>query len=85
MFAGIVIYMYAKEHGRPHFHARFGDYKASFSFDGVVIEGQLPSKKEKLVKIWAKRRQAELRENWELRQNGELPKPINPLGTEDNE
>jgi hypothetical protein len=38
-FMGITITMYWDEghHGRPHFHARFGEYRASLDLTGEVI------------------------------------------------
>jgi hypothetical protein len=32
-FLGIIITMYFKEHGAPHFHARYGDFRAAFSIE----------------------------------------------------
>jgi hypothetical protein len=42
-FHGITITMYREEthHRRPHFHARYGEYKASFDFAGEIIIGEL--------------------------------------------
>ncbi len=42
-FYGIIISMFWDEghHGRPHFHARYGEYRASFDFAGEIIVGEL--------------------------------------------
>jgi hypothetical protein len=36
---------------RPHFHARYGSHKASFSFDGEIIVGSLPTRAHRLVRL----------------------------------
>lgn len=54
-FYGIVIKMYFKEHGVPHFHAIYGEFNSVFNIDSLeVIEGDLPARAERLVKEWAK-------------------------------
>jgi hypothetical protein len=42
-FLGIVIAIYWKEHGVPHFHAKYGSQRASFAIDDLrLLEGSLP-------------------------------------------
>lgn len=54
-FFGIVIYMYANDHGPvKHFHAEYNGHWAKYSFDGDLIKGGLPRKQERLVLAWAK-------------------------------
>jgi len=36
-FFGIVIAIYWKDHGIPHFHAKYGGYRASFSIDDLRL------------------------------------------------
>lgn len=43
-FFGIVIRMYYREHGVPHFHAEYQGQQASFTFDGDLLAGSLRSK-----------------------------------------
>ena len=44
-FFGIVIAMYYKEHGVPHFHAKYSGQTGVFSIpDLKPIEGQLPAR-----------------------------------------
>ncbi len=40
-FYGVVIRMYHTDHGPPHFHAEHGEYGASITIDGRVLEGRL--------------------------------------------
>ena len=53
MFFGIIIYMYFDEHVPPHFHARYQDFKAVFSFDGELMEGTMPQTQLKMISAWA--------------------------------
>lgn len=68
-------------HGRPHFHARYGDFDASYDIDDVrVIAGRLPNRAERLVIEWAENHREELHVNWK-RARLHLPlHPIEPLG-----
>jgi hypothetical protein len=66
-FFGIVIGIYWKEHGVPHFHAKYGEHRASFSIaDLSLLEGRLPPRVAGLVLEWAFLHQAELMDNWNL-------------------
>ena len=42
-FWGIAIKMFYREHGIPHFHAEYNEYKISVSIQtGEVIDGKFP-------------------------------------------
>ncbi|WP_324603165.1 DUF4160 domain-containing protein [Thiocapsa marina] len=42
-FFGIIIAMYYNEHNPPHFHVRYGDYKAEIEIRTLsVLAGKLP-------------------------------------------
>ena len=44
MFYGIIIRMYNNgEHNPPHFHASYQGYYATFTLDGDLIEGEIPT------------------------------------------
>ena len=79
-FFGIVIGVFYREHGRPHFHAVYGEFEAVIDIEtGGVIEGELPKRALSLISEWQNAHMAELRENWErARQHKELKK-IPPL------
>lgn len=79
MFYGIVIRMHWNEHNPPHFHAIYQDYDAAFSFDGELLEGQMPNKQTKLIAAWALLHKEELEANWQLAENKETLFNINPL------
>jgi hypothetical protein len=80
-FYGIAITMYWREghHSRPHFHARYGDYKASLDFSGEILAGDLPKRALRLVQDWAELHTDELFADWQLAVNGRPLDPIDPL------
>ncbi len=64
----------------PHFHAYYGGHKATIDINTCELkEGYLPKKQLKLVLAWAEIRQEELKANWEIVMNSELPFKIDPL------
>ena len=59
-FFGIVIAIYYKEHGEPHFHAKYSGQTGVFSItDLKLIEGHLPKRVIALVLEWAFEHQEE--------------------------
>jgi hypothetical protein len=78
-FYGIIIQMFFNDHNPPHFHVVYGDFKAVININDEIVEGFMPKRALKLVFEWMDLHKSELLENWELAQNGELPKKIEPL------
>lgn len=79
-FFGIVIVMYWKEHGVPHFHAKYAGQRASFSIAGLkLLEGHLPPRVTALVLEWAFLHRDELQKNWDRAMSKKPLKPIAPL------
>jgi hypothetical protein len=81
-FYGIVILLHwgAREHPRPHFHARYGEHEASVDITtGQVIAGQLPRRALGLVQEWAHLHRDELQEVWRRAQAHEELGTIEPL------
>jgi hypothetical protein len=73
-FYGILIKMYFREHGVPHFHAIYGEFNGVFAVDTLeMIEGDLPGRAQKLVLEWAERHRDELRGMWETQEYKALP------------
>ncbi len=53
-FEGIRVYIYARDHNPPHFHAYYGEFEAVISIQTLeVLAGNLPSKQLKRVEKWA--------------------------------
>jgi hypothetical protein len=80
VFYGIVIQMYWKDHGPPHFHALYAEHEALVDIRELrVLRGSLPRRAMALVLEWAAERRTELDENWNLWSQLQTPKPIEPL------
>ncbi len=80
VFFGIVIRMFYKEHGVPHFHAEHQGQQATFTLDGEPLAGELSSPTaRRLVKEWAASHRHELEVNWSRARNGEPLERIAPL------
>ena len=79
-FLGIVIFMYFREHNPPHFHAEYGEQKASIDIARLcLMEGRLAPRILSLVIEWAALHQEELLKNWDWMQTtGEFQR-IAPL------
>ncbi len=79
-FYGIVIAMYYREHGVPHFHALYGEYEASIKIESLeALGGYLPPRALRLVKQWAYMHREELLQNWNLAEQGKVLESIAPL------
>jgi hypothetical protein len=79
-FFGIVIAIYWQEHGVPHFHAKYGDERASFSISDLrLLEGRLSPRVTAMVLEWAFRHREELTHDWELAAAKKTLRPIAPL------
>jgi hypothetical protein len=73
-FYGIVIRMYFREHGVPHFHAVYGDAVGVFEIASLsMIEGDLPLRAKRMVMAWARKYQTELTEMWKNQEYVKLP------------
>ncbi|MBR1672599.1 MAG: DUF4160 domain-containing protein [Fretibacterium sp.] len=79
MFFGIIIYMYFDAHKPPHFHAQYQGYKATFDFDGELLEGSMPNTQRKLISAWAVIHRRELVANWTLAEDKQPLYSIEPL------
>jgi hypothetical protein len=78
-FLGIVIGMFYREHGVPHFHAVYGQHEISVEIETATIHGSFPPRALKLVLEWAHLHKPELLENWQLARLGQPLKRIAPL------
>ena len=80
MFYGILIRMYWNDHAPPHFHVEYGEYRAQYLIETLVLSrGQLPRRAHALVLEWAAMHRDELMEDWELCEAKQQPKMITPL------
>lgn len=65
-FLGIVIGMFHREHGPPHFHAAYGEYHITVDIRTGAVTGQFPRRALNHVLEWYELHKRELMENWEL-------------------
>jgi hypothetical protein len=81
-FYGIIINMYHEvgRHQHPHFHARYGEHKASFTIEPpVLLAGAMPRRQQNLILAWAELRHSELLKNWQLAEQEQLLQKIKGL------
>jgi hypothetical protein len=78
-FFGIVIGMFYDEHGPPHFHARYGEYKIRVEIGTGAALGHFPPRAMILVQDWVRLHQFELLANWRRARAGEALHRIAPL------
>ena len=78
-FYGIVIGMFFREHGVPHFHAVYGSYEISVEVGSGRVRGKFPVRLKRLVLEWATLHESELRENWNRARAGLPVARIAPL------
>ena len=70
-FYGIIVRMYFnddEQYHTPHFHVKYGEYEATFDFDGDLLAGQFPNKQTKYVVAWADIHKDELSALWDIMQ-----------------
>ena len=76
--------MFFDEHAPPHFHAEYGEFKASIDFRSLEITGgKLPRRAQELVLDWAELHRNELMDNWELCRQHLEPKKSNPCNRQE--
>ena len=79
-FFGIIIRMFYRDHGVPHFHAEHQGELATFTFDGRLLAGLIRSRTAlRLIAEWARSHGNELGQNWERMRRGERLERIEPL------
>lgn len=78
-FLGIVITMFYREHGPPHFHATYCEYDAQVSIRDGLVNGKFPARALRLVLEWHSLHKNELIENWDLARQRRPLNSISPL------
>jgi Domain of unknown function (DUF4160) len=79
-FYGIIIAMYYREHGVPHFHATYaGDTVVMSIESGEAIAGSAPPRAMRLINEWFLLHRDELRLNWARAREGTPLAGIDPL------
>jgi len=78
-FHGVVVGMFYREHGVPHFHAVSGDQKVTVEIESGRPHGRFPVVAQRLVLAWAALHKAELLANWQRARQGQPLVRIAPL------
>jgi hypothetical protein len=78
-FLGIVIGMFFSEHGPPHFHASYGEFKITVDIESGEVRGNFPVRAQRLVLEWTSLHKDELVENWNLARQRQPLRRIAPL------
>ncbi len=81
-FYGIIIKMLYNDddkHHKPHVHVYYGEYEASVSLDGEVLDGRLPMKQYRMVSGWMALHEDELYEAWNNAVRSKSFHKIDPL------
>ncbi len=79
-FFGIIIRMFYREHGVPHFHAEYQGQLGTFTFDGEPLAGSIHSRTAlRLIREWSLEHHNELSDNWSKVANREPLESIPPL------
>lgn len=75
-FFGIIISMFYNDHEPPHFHAQYGEHKASFCLNTLgLLDGWMPPRIRGYIVEWAALNIDDLFMDWEIaRQKGILNK-----------
>ena len=74
-FYGIIVKIFlTREHNPPHFHAVYGEFTGLFDIQSLeMLEGDLPSKAQALIREWAKLYRTDLMSMWESKSLKKLP------------
>ena len=78
-FYGIIITMLFQDHSPPHFHVKYGEYRAQITIQDGIVKGTLPRRALNLVFEWLDLHRDELMENWKRMENRTILQKINPL------
>lgn len=71
--------MQYNEHNPPHFHVKYGEYRATVTIQDGIVDGSLPRRALNMVFEWLDIHQDELLDNWQRIENKIPLKTISPL------
>ena len=78
-FLGIVIGMFYRDHGPPHFHAVYGEHHVTVEIESGAVRGEFPPRALGLVLEWARLHRVELLQDWDRARAGQPLDRIAPL------
>jgi hypothetical protein len=78
-FLGIVVALYYRDHGPPHFHAVYGGFEITVEIESGKVNGDFPHRALAHVQEWRAVHRAKLLDAWLLARTGQTISPIEPL------
>lgn len=82
-FLGLIVTIHVEtgvRHHLPHFHVRYGEYKAVYGIEPVVqLGGALPLPQQRMIEAWAEIYKADIRLAWDAVQQGRKAQRIRGL------
>ena len=78
-FYGITITMVFDDHNPPHFHVKYGEYRAAISIKDGTVKGTLPRRALNLIFEWLDLHRKELLDNWSRIESRQELLSIEPL------
>jgi hypothetical protein len=78
-FLGIVIAMYYRDHGPPHFHAIYGGFEITVEIESGEVNGEFPRRALAHVQEWRVVHRTKLFDAWPLARTGQPLSRIEPL------
>lgn len=78
-FLGMVIAMYYRDHGPPHFRAIYGDFEATVEIETGNVNGHFPKRALVHVQEWRELHRRELLDAWADARASRPLKRIDPL------
>ena len=71
--------MYYRDHGPPHFHAIYGEFEITVQIESGIVSGEFPRRALAHVQEWRNLHKSELMSDWNLSQDKQPLKKIEPL------
>ena len=68
-----------EKHNLPYLHARYNGIKATYDLESNKINGEMPSKQDKLIQAWIQIHKEELNSLWILMREENKYFKIKPL------
>ena len=78
-FYGLVVYMNFREHGPPHFHARYQGDEVTVEIPSGRVSGTMSKRALGMLFEWMEAHRGELMANWQMAASRKPLQPIEPL------